>query len=139
MDKYELVLRDLEAILLTIDEVNNVSHGKPISLTAEDTFTSVYIMPTAEAFKQDIVGLSAASYDNLLYIRLIININCVDDPLAWLQTRRKVIDAVLEDTPIWSNIIDRDLVSVAHDEYGDFPKKAMEVLFEFRIRESCII
>ena len=60
------------------------------------------------------------------------------DELSWVKTRRKIIDVILDDSPIWNNIIDRDIVSIAHDDYVNQPRKAMEMLFEFRIREDCV-
>jgi len=139
MDKYELLLHDIKDILVTIDEVNTVSHGKAVSLTDEDTFTSIYISPTADTFDLISTGYDASKYDNFLYIRLVINMNCTDDELAWVRTRRKVVDAILNDSPIWSNIIDRDVISARHDDYSNFPLKAMELLFEFRLRETCVV
>ncbi len=139
MDKYELLLHDIKDIITTVDEVNNVSHGKAVPLADEDSFTSVYISPTADSFELMSSGYDASKYDNFIYIRLIINMNCTDDELAWTRTRRKLIDVMLNDSPIWSNIIDRDVVSAIHDDYSNFPLKAMELLFEFRLRETCVI
>ena len=120
-----------------------VLHHKEVTYSLcssdEDTFTSIYILPTAEAFKQESYGTQASSYDNVLYIRLVTNIDCAGDELLWTKTRRKIIDAILNDSPIWSNIINRDLVSIAHDDYALQPKKSLEFLFEFIIREDCIV
>jgi len=137
MDNYELVLHDIKDILSTIGEVNYVSHGKPKPLNEEDTFTSVYILPTADNFKLESAGNGISSYDNFVYIRLIINMDCTNDDLSWVRTRRVIIDTILEDSPIWSRIVDRDIVSAVHDDYVNHPRKAMEILFEFRIREEC--
>jgi hypothetical protein len=64
--------------------------------------------------------------------------NCADD-LDWVHTRRLIIDAILDDKAIWSNILDRDVVSVSHDDYENYPLKAMSIIFEFKLREDCII
>jgi len=139
MDKYEMLLHDIKSILETIDEVNKVEHGKVVPVDSEDTFTAVYISPTTDTFKVNSQGYDASSYDNFIYVRLIINIDCKDDELSWVATRRKIIDAILNDSPIWTNIIDRDIVSVIHDDYEAFPRKSMEMLFEFRLREDCTV
>jgi len=139
MDKYELLLHDIKDILNTIDEVSNVSYGKAIPIQSEDQFTSVYISPTTDTFTLNSQGYDASSYDNFIYVRLIVNTDCSSDELKWIATRRKIIDAILEDNPIWSNIIDRDIVSVVHDDYANYPLKSMELLFEFRLREDCVI
>ena len=139
MDNYELLLHDIKDILKTVDEVHRVSHGNPTPLDSEDQFTSIYISPTADSFELISTGYDASKYDNFIYIRLIINMDCSDDELSWTRTRRKVIDAILNDSPIWSKIIDRDIVSAVHDDYSNYPRKTMELLFEFRIREDCVI
>lgn len=139
MDKYELMLHDIKEILTTIDEVKKVSHGKPIPVNEEDSFTAIYISPTADSFELMSQGYDASSYDNFIYIRLLVNMNCTNNELAWVSTRRKIIDSILNDSAIWSSIMDRDIVSVAHDDYANAPLKSMELLFEFRLRENCVI
>jgi len=139
MDKYESVLRDMKQILETISEVNKVSFGYPKPITEEDTFTSIYIAPTGDTFELVKPGYNASTYDNVLYIKLLININCAEDDLYWVTIRRKVIDAVLEDSPIWSSIIDRNIVSAAYDDYINYPLRELDILFEFKLREDCVI
>lgn len=137
MDKLELLLHDLKDILLRVRTVNHVSHGKAVPLNAEDTFTAVYIGVTADTFEPQAYGTSAGSYDNKVYVRLLVNMDCKDDDLSWVRTRRLLIDAVLDDSPIWSTVIDRDIVSSVYDDYASYPKRSMELLFEFRLREDC--
>ena len=137
MDKMELVLHDLKDILQRVDEVNHVSHGKAIPVDAEDTFTAIYIGPTADSFEPQAYGTSAGSYDNTLFVRLLINVDCKDDDLRWVRTRRKIIDAVLDDSPLWNNVVDRDVRTSVYDDFASHPKRSMELLFEFRIREDC--
>ena len=139
MDKYEIILSDIKEILETIDEVNSVSHGMVTPLSEEDTFTSVYITPELDNFQAHTAGTGISSYDNTFFIRLTVHVDCTDGDLLWVTTRGKVINAILQDSAIWSNIVDRDVVSVAHDEFGNYPRKALAVLFEFRIREDCIV
>jgi hypothetical protein len=139
MDKYEIVLNDIKAILETIGEVNKVSHGKVVPLTSEDTFTSVYIVPEMDSFTLDKASTGASAYLNSFFVRLEVNMDCSHDDLYWVKLRRIIIDALLADTAIWTNILDRDVVSVAHDGYDNYPLKAMAILFEFKLREPCIV
>lgn len=138
MDKYELILADIKLILETIGIVNKVSHGKVIPLVTEDTFTSVYIKPEVDNFDIHIAGTSASSYMNTFYVRLEVNMDCSYD-LEWVNIRRLVIDAILDDEAIWTNIVDRDIISIAHDDYDNYPKKTMALLFAFKIREDCVV
>lgn len=139
MDKYQLLLNDLKEILETVGEINYVSHGKVKALDQEDTFTSVYISPEMDNFENYINGTGLHSYMNTFYVRLTAHVDCSDDDLLWAETRRSIIEAVLQDNAIWANIVDRDIVSVAHDDYTNFPRKAIIFLFEFRLREDCVV
>lgn len=139
MDKYELLLKDLEAILNSIGGINKVSHGKVAPIDQEDTFTAVYISPDMDSFEGFVAGTNINSYTNTFYIRLTVNMDCTGDELLWVSIRRKIIDSILSDTAIWSNILDRDVVSIAYDDYGSYPRKSMAMLFEFKLREECIV
>jgi len=139
MDKYAKLLSDIHDILLTIGEVNKVSHGPTLPLDSEDTFTAIYIRPELDTFDITKHGLGANAYANTFYIRLDVNIDCTPDDLLWIETRRSIIDAILSDAGIWTNIIDRDVVSVAQDDYGNYPRKAMSLIFEFKLREDCVV
>lgn len=136
MDKYELLLLDIEEILNTIPGINKVSQGKAQPLTTESIYTSVYIVPEVDNFSLARAGVGVSAYDNTFYVRLEVNMRCSTD-LEWVQVRRLLIDTMLGDTAIWTNIVDRDIVSVAHDGYDNHPYKAMALLFEFKLREAC--
>jgi len=139
MDKYEVILRDIKAILETIGEVNKVEFTKAIPVNQEDTFTSVYIVPTADTFELFKNGKGIDAYDNRLYIRLVVNTDNTEEDLLWVSTRRKIIDAILKDSAIWSSLVDRDIVSISYDDGVEHPRRTMEMIFEFRVREECIV
>ena len=44
MDKYELLLHDIKAILEAVGEVNKVSHGKAIPIADEDIVSVNWIL-----------------------------------------------------------------------------------------------
>lgn len=139
MDKYELLLRDIHDILLTIGNVSKVSHGAALALDQEDTFTAIYIRPELDTFESFKLGTSAASYTNTFYIRLDVNMDCSSDDLFWIKIRRLIIDAILNDAAIWHNILDRDIINIAQDDYQNYPRKTMSLIFEFKIREECVV
>jgi len=139
MDKYELLLRDIHDILLTIGDVAKVSHGAALSLDQEDTFTAIYIRPELDTFEPHKLGTSANSYTNTFYVRLDVNMDCSSNDLYWVEVRRLIIDVMLEDSAIWSNILDRDIINIAQDDYQNYPRKTMSLIFEFKIREDCIV
>lgn len=133
---YLQLLKDLKEILETVKGVSNVSHGKAPTLDQESTFTSIYIAPTVDNLELFRQGTKASDYQSTIFIRALIHLKVVDD-LDWVQIREDVIKAVLNDTEIWTELIDRDVVSVIQDDFNSYPLKAMEILFEFKLRESC--
>ncbi len=137
MITHKKVLSDMKEILSTIPALNKVRHGKSMALGVEDTFPAAYIQPASDVYELNTQGTSVAAYDNYFFIRVLLNINNEDDPLYWADIRDLVIRAVLDDKLIWDEIVDRDIVSVVYDDFENDQKNALEVIFEFRLRESC--
>lgn len=139
MDKYELLLRDIKEILETIPEVNFVSFGKLPDINIQDKFTAVYIAPEIDEFELVRQGNGIESYSNTFLIRLVVHMDCSEYDLQWVNTRSLIMNAILDDTAVWNNIIDRDILSIAHDDFESHPYKTMAMLFSFRLQESCTI
>jgi hypothetical protein len=133
MDEYELLLKDIEEILLTVPEIRKVSHSKPLALGVETHFPAVYINPLNGVFDSKFNTKSICGYDDYEYVRLIVNMHC-DSDLDWVPLRGKLIKAILDDSAIWKNIINRDIVTWANDDFDNYPLKQFELGFEFRIR-----
>lgn len=131
------ILQDLKAIIETVPSVNKVSHGKPSALSAEDTFTAVYIVPDATSYQLFKQGTNADSYNQVLYVKLYVNtLNDVDE-LGYTYVLQDIIKALLSDTQLWTKVVDRDVVASTFDENGDLPRKAFELLVELKYRDSC--
>ena len=137
MSNFTILLTEIKSVLEATTGVNFVSHQKIPSLEQEDTFTSVYIQPTVDNFTPYIQGKALHSYDNNVYIRLLIHTNNTADELGYTVVREDIITAILDDKRIWSILVDRDIVSVVYDDANLYPLRSMEILFEFRIREDC--
>ena len=137
MNTHKKVLTDLQAILETASLVGKTVIGPPQPLASEDTFSAVYIMPTSEVLKTAVNSSSIAGYDDYFLVRLVLNVNNTESTLHFTEVRDQVIRAVLQDTQIWDQIIDRDVVSVVYDEFGLMPLSSLEIVFEFRFREVC--
>lgn len=137
MTKYEVLLNDLKEIVETVPTINKVSHGKHEPLTSESAFNAVYIVPKVDTFETAIGGTGMSSYDNYFIIQLIANIDSSASDLAWVNVRTDLIQAVLSDTSIWTNVIDRDIISVTNDNFASHPNKTINLVFEFRLREAC--
>jgi hypothetical protein len=135
MEELEATLVYLKEVLETVPGVNFVSNGKATPLSIDDKLTSVYIIPTNEAFVNTHNKKSLCGYDNYVYIKLHVNMECQYD-LEWVGMRTKLINAVLSDNDIWKSIVDRELTSTVHDDFDNYPKKSFQIGFEFRLRTT---
>ena len=133
MMHYEKVLKDLEEILHTIPAIKKVSHGKPLPLQTEDVLPAVYINPLNGVYENTQNKRELCGYDSYEYVRLIVSMECIND-LDWVTLRHDIINTILSDTAIRDNIIDRDLVTWANDDFDNYPRKQFDVGFEFRLR-----
>jgi hypothetical protein len=137
MNKHKALLTDMKEILETVPNVSRVSIQGHEPLLAEDAYASIYLVPGADVFTPRTNGTGLHSYDNSFFIRCIINDNLMEDTLRWTDTRDQVIQAVLKDSEIWTNLVDRDVSSIVYDDLNNFPFVTFEIIFEFKIREDC--
>lgn len=133
----EQIMLDLKEILETVAGINKVSFGKSMPITQEDTFDAIYINPENSAFALRVLGKQLKDYDEFFYITLVVNTDNSDYDLNYLKRRDDIINAVLNDTDIWTNIVDRNVVTVGYDDFENYPKKEMNIVFEFKTREDC--
>lgn len=132
----EALLEDLKKILETVPSINKVSHGKAEPLTSESVFNSIYIVPEVSTFENRVNKKSLSSYVETFPVTLVINTNNVQ-PLDYLQVERDIINYVLDDSKIWTKLLDREVSTVGYDRYDNFPKKEFVIQFEFKLIEPC--
>jgi len=130
------LLNDFKEILETVPSLNKVSLGRPDALAEESKFNAAYILLNAEAFESYKLSAKIDGYNIMAVIKVVVNFQ-FDDELEYLQLRSDIINAVLDDTKIWSNVVDRDVATVVYDEYEYTPKRSMEIIFEVLSRETC--
>lgn len=133
MEELEQTLIYLKELLDTIPGVKYVGHGKPTPLNTDNKLPAIYIVPTNEAYVNTKNTKTLCGYDNYVYVKLVVNMECTYD-LEWIALRHTIIDAVLKDTDLWKGVVDRDVVATVHDEYDNYPRKAFQIAFEFRLR-----
>jgi len=139
MSKFEQVLTDLKEILLAVEVVNKADIGRHRNIEQETTFVAAYILPDTNTYTLKRTGTGISSYDGNFYVRILLNIDNTRDDLFWIQVQEDVINGVLYDKDIWNAAVNRDVVSVVYDDYGSMPKSSLEILFEFIIREDCLV
>lgn len=131
----ETLLLELEQVLLAVPGINKVSHGRPEPLTSEDSFNAVYIMPEVSSFNNRFNSKSKYGYFEIFPVSLLVNTNN-ENPLDWVKTENNIINYVLDDTKIWTTLVDRELVTIGYDRYASFPKREFIIQFEFKL-SSC--
>jgi len=137
MTKHATIMKDLKEILKTVPRMADVIIGKHVPLDQETAFATAYLLPGADTFEGRRPGTGVSSYDNAFFVRCLVNENCEADDLQWADTRDEVIQTVLKDSQIWTTATDRDIAAVTYDDFNNFPKMTMEIVFEFTIREIC--
>lgn len=131
------LLEDVRKILETVPHITKVSHGKPLPIQLEERFNAAYISLDSITYKPAKQGQGIESYDKYLYVKIIVNTLNDKDELSWVVLHDDIIRIMLGDVIILSKLVDRNVVASGFDEYGDYPKKSMEIMFEFRIRSAC--
>jgi len=137
MTLHASIMRDMVEILNTVKSIQNVQFGNHKPLDQERSWSSVYIIPGADTFSPRVLNTTIAGYDNSFFVRCLVNVNNDQDSTEWCTVRDDIIQAVLKDSELWTHIVDRDVVNVIYDDMTSFPALTMEIVFEFRIRETC--
>ena len=132
------ILKELTAILQAVEGISYVSNGKPKNVEIEDQLTAIYILAPIENYEPHKAGTGKDSYTGSLFVKLVVNTICdKGDDLEWVFVRDDIINAVLDDSAIWSSILDRELISSVSDDYDNYPRKTLEIAFEFKVRDIC--
>lgn len=130
-------LEELEAVIKSVPKVVLVSHGKPPAITTATAFPGVYILPEAVAFESRVAGKKLDSYDDTFLVHLIVQTDNSSDDLAWTDIEYDILNTLLNDSQIWSSIIDRDIKSIAYDGYENHPRREFMISVSFKLRENC--
>lgn len=132
----EQLLLELEQVLRAVPGVKKVSHGKPLALTNETDFATVYIIPQITTYKNRTNSKCKGGYYEVFPVNLLVNTNNSTD-LEYLQLEEAIISYVLDDSKLWTKIVDRELVTVGYDGYESYPKREFIIQFEFKLQSSC--
>lgn len=132
----EQLLRELEEVIKAVQGIKKVSHGKPLALSNEQVFPAVYLCPQITTYKNRTNTKCKGGYYEIFPINVLVNTNN-DNDLDYLQVEEDIIKAVLDDTRIWSVLVDRELVTVGYDGYESYPKREFIIQFEFKLKSSC--
>ena len=132
----EVLIKDFIDILSNVQGVSNVSMGRPNAISEESNWNSIYVLPVSEVFEPYKNGTGEDAYNQVIFIKLVIN-SQHDDELEVFSLRSDISNAILDDTILWENVVDRDLVSVVYDEFEYAPKRQFEMVFQVIGRSTC--
>lgn len=132
----ELLLLEIQKVLEAVPSIQKVSHGKSESIITESDFNSVYIMPELSTFVNRSNTKSKSGYWELFPVSLLVHTNN-NTPLDWVKVEEDIIKFMLDDSNIWTTIVDRELVTIGYDRFENFPKREFIIQFEFKLQSSC--
>jgi hypothetical protein len=131
MNQTEVVLQELKGILESTRVFRKVSLEKVKPITEEDVFPSVYIGLYGEGYKPNGIKTSSLKgYDVALFVELTINARGDD----YLDIKGTIEKAILNDSKLWNEVLDRDLIKVEYDTNQYLPKKSFSMLVQLVYR-----
>lgn len=130
------LLLELQKVLEAVPGVKKVSHGKPLALTNEADFTSIYILPQISTFKNRINTKSRKGYYEVFPVNLLVNTSN-DNALDYLTVENNIINYILDDTKLWTTLVDREIITVGYDGYESYPKREFIIQVEFLLKSDC--
>lgn len=132
-------VEEVKAILEAMDLFNKVSTAKVEELTTETIFPSVYITLDADINEPNgKLANDGTEYNRILLITLQVHLDLTnEDSLHYLDVRDAIETAILKDTGIWSNVVDRDVIGSKWDTGQNYPKKQGEIALKLFTR-ACV-
>ena len=132
-------VEEVKAILEAMDFFNKVSTAKVEELTTETIFPSVYITLDADINEPNgKLAMDGTEYNRILLITLQVHLDLTnEDSLHYLDVRDAIETAILKDSGIWSNVVDRDVIGSKWDTGQNYPKKQGEIALKLFTR-ACV-
>jgi len=131
------LVEELKAILGANTDITFVSTGALTPLASETNDSAVYISVENIAANNERMNTNASGYDRHMLVNLYCNYDGTDDALGIYDFVDSVEQCILNDSSIWGNIVDRDLIAVEFDNQEHAPKRAVTLLFDLHFRIEC--
>ena len=130
------VVNEVVDILNQSSIFSRVSTEKITPLAEEDSNTAAYVGVKAISYELVKASNKPCGYNRSLFLTVDINVQCSYSPLELLDVIDKTERAILNDSSIWSVVIDRTMVGVELDELQFYPKRTATMLLEVTYRIS---
>ena len=132
------VLLELEAILQANASINFVDISGPVEpLASETNSVASYISCTNVVPKLYTSGPELDSYDMHGFFVITTNVDCSLDKLKVYDIADSIQRSILNDSTIWSHLVDRDIIAVEYDNAQFYPKRSVVIALEVTYRLLC--
>lgn len=132
------VLLEIEAILKANPLINFVDISGPVTpLASEANSVAAYASCTNVVPKLHSAGTQLDSYTQHGFFVIVLNVDCTLDKLKVYDIADSVQRSILNDSTIWTHLVDRDIIAVEYDNAQFFPKRSVVVALEVTYRLLC--
>lgn len=131
------IVEELEIILGANEDIQFVSSGALEPLASESNSSAVYISPETITFRPERLQTASSGYDRRVIVNLYCNYDGTDDALGVFDFIDSVERSILQDSDIWSTVLDRDLIAIEFDNHEHTPRRAVTMVFDISFRLLC--
>lgn len=133
------LLIELEAILEANSLITHVGSSVNIEpLASESNDVAAYITLTNSVpriAKGGSTGIDA--YDIHTFFMLTINVDCTPDKFRIYDVVDSIQRGILNDSGIWTKLVDRDIINIEFDNAEFYPKRSAMIAIEVTQRMTC--
>jgi hypothetical protein len=106
----------------------------PLAQETEDVAAYIAIADVVPEVKRQ--GVSQGSYDRTAFVNIYVNVDHADH-MHVFDVADSIERSILDDTPLWTYIIDRDVVNITFDDGQYLPKRIVTLTLEVTFKLSC--
>lgn len=131
------VLLELKAILEAskLQPIVTISDLKPLTELTNDLTIDISLESVIYTQETQNSGRSGYMRNNMILVH--VGVDCREDPTVLYDTVDEIENSILEDSDIWTVVVDRDITSVSYDHNETPPYRGATILMEALVRLSC--
>ena len=133
----KLIIKELTAVLEASDDIDKVSTGPLEPIVTEESSAAVYIAVESVTLENSRLTTGANGYDRHMLINLYCNVDTSEDPLGIYDFMDGLERTILDDSELWTVLVDRDVVGLNFDAQQFEPKRTVTMLIDISYRLTC--
>ena len=134
----ELLVELEEIVKANSDLVYVASAEKVQPLASETNKTAAYINLTNNVPRLIKNSTKLDGYDNHAFFIIVVNVDCTEDKLLVYDVVDSIQRSLLNDSGIWTKLIDRDIINIEYDNAEFYPKRSAVIAIEVTHRLVCV-